>query len=81
MMLSRGLIQLKLKEYAKNDEKNIINIQSPKNTILDIKEEILTLFYDGKLPYDKIRSNFNHRNCRDYNCRYLHYIIAQTCIF
>ena len=57
MMLSRGLIQLKLKEYAKNDEKNIINIQSPKNTILDIKEEILTLFYDGKLPYDKIRSN------------------------
>jgi len=57
MMLSRGFIHLKLKELLKNKEKNKINIQLTKNNIIDIKNEIVKLFYDGKLPYNKIRSN------------------------
>ena len=57
MMLSRGLVKIKLKEYYKNNEKSIISNQIPKNVILDIKKDILTLFYDGKLLYNKIRSN------------------------
>ena len=57
MMLSRGLIAIKLKDYCKNNVKNIINNQIPKNIIINIKKEILTLLSDGKLPYNKIRSN------------------------
>ena len=57
MMLSRGLMKIKLKEYYENNEKNIINNQIPKKVIIDIKKDILTLFYDGKLSYNKIRSN------------------------
>ena len=54
MMLSRGLVKLKLKEYMKNN-KNII--QSLKQIIINIKMDTLNLFYDGKIPYNKIRSN------------------------
>ena len=54
MMLSRGLIKLKIKEELENN-KNSINIQ--KNTILNLKSNVLNLFYDGKLDYSKIRSN------------------------
>ena len=54
MMLSRGLIKLKLKECLKNNKNNI---QSLKQIIINIKMDILNLFYDGKIPYNKIRSN------------------------
>ena len=54
MMLSRGLIKLKLKDYMKNN-KNIA--QSLKQIIINIKKDILNLFYDGKIPYNNIRSN------------------------
>ena len=58
MMLSRGLIKLKLKKEFKDiEKKNIINIQFPKNIIMNTKKEVLHLFYDGKLNYNKIRSN------------------------
>ena len=56
MMLSRGLIKLKIKEELKNN-KNSINNKNKKSIILNIKNEILSLFYDGKLDYNKIRSN------------------------
>jgi hypothetical protein len=58
MMLSRGLAKIRLKEYFKNNEnsKNIIfDIQ--KNVIIKIKQELLGLFFDGKLNYNQIRSN------------------------
>ena len=54
MMLSRGLIKLKLKDYMKNS-KNIV--QSLKQIIINIKMDILNLFFYGKIPYNKIRSN------------------------
>lgn len=58
MMLSRGLIKLKQKEDLNNNEKiDKINIQSPKSMIINLKKDVLNLFYDGKIPYDKIRSN------------------------
>ena len=58
MMLSRGFIKLKLKENLNNSEKNNkIIIDNSKNNIINIKKEILNLFYDGKLPYNKVRSN------------------------
>lgn len=58
MMLSRGLAKIRLKEYFKNNEnsKNIIfDIQ--KNVITKIKQELLGLFFDGKINYNQIRSN------------------------
>lgn len=54
MMLSRGLFKLKTKEYLTNN-KNLLEI--PKKEIIKIKKDILSLFYDGKINYDKIRSN------------------------
>jgi hypothetical protein len=51
MMLSRGLVKLKLKEYQKN------NMQIPMNLVIKIKKEIINLFYDGKINYNQIRGN------------------------
>ena len=51
MMLSRGLVKLKLKEYEEN------NLQIPMNLITKIKKDILNLFYDGKIDYSSIRGN------------------------
>jgi len=58
MMLSRGLAKIRLKDYFKNNEnsKNIIfDIQ--KNVITKIKQELIGLFFDGKINYNQIRSN------------------------
>ena len=59
MMLSRGLFKIRVKEYFKINKKNNDNINAllPKSEIINIKNEILNLFYDGKIPYNKIRSN------------------------
>ena len=55
MMLSRGLVKIRLKEYFKNSKNIIFDIQ--KNVIIKIKQELLGLFFDGKLNYNQIRSN------------------------
>lgn len=58
MMLSRGLVKIRLKEYFKNNERStniIFDIQN--NVITKIKQELLGLFFDGKLNYNQIRSN------------------------
>ena len=59
MMLSRGLFRIKIKEYCKSYKKNNnnANILLSKNEVINIKNEILNLFYDGKIQYNKIRSN------------------------
>ena len=62
MMLSRGLFKIRLEEYSKmnkkkNNNNNNINNLLVKNEIVNLRNEILNLFYDGKIPYNKSRSN------------------------
>ena len=51
MMLSRGIIKLKLSEFALNEKE--VSIDDMKK----IRNDVLQLFYDGSISYDSVRTN------------------------